>query len=226
MKKIVIFILTSSLTALLCAMMSSCGGTKILSLYDTTFTYTGETLPLEWNKSMGTVWFETDSHKESVKQLLIKHWNEVDWEITKNYWNELMVSLGKNNDVTQGINDKTTSSVDEFINYFNLIGNNFYSKLKDVSITVGSKSEKVDVTLHALNKSDVTYECYSLGENAVGKEYPNDFGISQISFSTAKIAEYDALYFSVPSQDFGADTTEPTVAYPIELICLIAIKTV
>lgn len=71
------------MTALLCAMMSSCGGTKILSLYDTTFTYTGETLPLEWNKSMGTVWFETDSHKESVKQLLIKHWNEVDWEITK-----------------------------------------------------------------------------------------------------------------------------------------------
>lgn len=149
--------------------MSSCGGTKILSLYDTTFTYTGETLPLEWNKSMGTVWFETDSHKEIVKQLLIKHWNEVDWEITKNYWNELMVSLGKNNDVTQGINDKTTSSVDEFINYFNLIGNNFYSELKDVSITVGSKSEKVDVTLHVPNKSDVTYECYSLGENAVEK---------------------------------------------------------
>lgn len=80
-----------------------------------------------------------------------------------------MVSLGKNNDVTQGINDKTTSSVDEFINYFNLIGNNFYYELKDVSITVGSKSEKVDVTLSVPNKSDVTYECYSLGENAVEK---------------------------------------------------------
>ena len=166
---------------------------------------------------MGVIWnTETDSHDESVQALVEKHWNEIDWDVTRESWQNELYESGISHTIAAELNAEATQSVDSFIAYFDGAIQTIYSGLKDISITVGSDGDTVDVTLRVPNRDEVKYMLENRGVNVVGKELVYELGIAQIEFSTAKIAEYDALYFSVPPEDMGLDAPYGTVNYPLE----------
>ena len=216
MKKFILLIVSVAMIAAACMFGAGCENVKILSLYDSTFTFTGKTLPLEWDKSMGIKWLESDSFDESVKKLVEKHWNEIDWDVTRESWQNELYENGVSHTIADGLDAEATQSVDAFINYFDGAIQTIYSGLKDISVTVGSKGETIEVTFSVPGREKVKYSLENRGNNVAGKDLVHDYGVAQIEFSTAKIAKYDALYFSVPSEDMGLDTYSVTVGYPLE----------
>ena len=216
-KKVILSAASVAAVAAACVFGAGCGGTKILSLYDSTFTFTGKTLPLEWDKSMGIKWLESDSFKESVKELVEKHWNEIDWDVTRESWQTELYENGVSHTIAAGLDAEATQSVDSFIEYFDGAIQTIYSGLKDISVTVGSEAQTIEVTFSVPGREDVKYSLENRGVNVAAKDLIHDYGIAQIEFFTAKIAEYDALYFSVPPEDMGFDVSYPaTVGYPLE----------
>ncbi len=216
MKKFILLIVSVAMIAAACMFGAGCENVKILSLYDSTFTFTGKTLPLEWDKSMGIKWLESDSFDESVKKLVEKHWNEIDWDVTRESWQNELYENGVSHTIAEELDAEATQSVDAFINYFDGAIQTIYSGLKDISVTVGSKGETIEVTFSVPGREKVKYSLENRGNNVAGKDLVHDYGVAQIEFSTAKIAKYDALYFSVPSEDMGLDTYSVTVGYPLE----------
>lgn len=101
-----------AILAAVCIFGVGCGNAKILSLYDSTFTFTGKTLPLEWDKNMGLNWHETDSNK-SVKELVTKYWDEIDWGATKEDWQSEMLERGLDTAIADGLTETTTKSVED-----------------------------------------------------------------------------------------------------------------
>ncbi len=207
-----------AILAAVCIFGVGCGNTKILSLYDSTFTFTGKTLSLEWDKNMGLNWHETDSNK-SVKELVTKYWDEIDWGATKEDWQSEMLERGLDTAIADGLTETTTKSVETFIAYFDEAIKTVYDSLKDVSVIVGSDAHTVEVTLRVPGRSEIKYILESRGVNSAGIELSYEYGTTHIEFATGKIAEYDALFFSVPAADLGLDnsdaTVTPTVRFPI-----------
>ncbi len=216
MKKFILPMVSFITIAATCVFGGGCGGVKILPLYDSTFTFTGKTLPLEWDKSMGVIWNEADSHNESVKRLVERYWSVIDWDVTKESWRNAMYERGLDASIAEGLDADATQSADAFTKYFDGAIQTIYSGLKDISVTVGSEAQTIEVTFSVPGREKVEYSLENRGVNVAGKELIHEGGVAQIEFSTAKIAEYDALYFSVPSEDMGLDIYSVTVGYPIE----------
>lgn len=151
-----------AILAAVCIFGVGCGNTKILSLYDSTFTFTGKTLPLEWDKNMGLNWHETDSNK-SVKELVTKYWDEIDWDATKEDWQSEMLERGLDTAIADGLTETTTKSVETFIAYFDEAIKTVYDSLKDVSVIVGSDAHTVEVALRVPGRSEIKYILDSRG---------------------------------------------------------------
>lgn len=153
MKKVVITAIGTLMLSSVLLLSVGCGRGRLVStsLYGKTVTFTGKTMPVDWDGQTGAGYADGES-ETPVGDLIEKYFEEIDWDFT----NEC-----DNYDILGGLQEEDKASPDAFMAYIDTVvqERGIYAGLEGATVTVGSKSDEVEVVFSAPDGKEYRYMC-------------------------------------------------------------------
>ena len=164
MKKVVITAIGTLMLSSVLLLSVGCGGRLVSTpLYGKTVTFTGKTMPVDWDGQTGAGYADGES-ETPVGDLIEKYFEEIDWDYTAEC---------DNYEILANLTEADKASPDAFMAYIDTVvqERGIYAGLEGATVTVGSKSDEVEVVFSAVtvgSKSDEVEVVFSAPD---GKEY-------------------------------------------------------
>ena len=152
MKKVVITAIGTLMLSSVLLLSVGCGGRLVSTpLYGKTVTFTGKTMPVDWDGQTGAGYADGES-ETPVGDLIEKYFEEIDWDFT----NEC-----DNYDILGGLQEEDKASPDAFMAYIDTVvqERGIYAGLEGATVAVGSKSDEVEVVFSAPDGKEYRYTC-------------------------------------------------------------------
>lgn len=161
MKKMRIALVALCAAVLLTVLAAAgCGGVDLTPLYGKTYTFTGKTLPVDWD-GQTSAGYVPGEEKTSVGDLIEKYFGRVNWEYTV-----AADSFG----ILGGLTDSDKASPEAFEKFIDKEAQGIYSSLEGCTVKIGGESDEVDVTVTFKDASigTKTYKCHDSSPDGDG----------------------------------------------------------
>lgn len=153
MKKVVITAIGTLMLSSVLLLSVGCGRGRLVStsLYGKTVTFTGKTMPVDWDGQTGAGYADGES-ETPVGDLIEKYFEEIDWDYTAEW---------DNYEILANLTEADKASPDAFMAYIDTVvqERGIYAGLEGATVTVGSMSDEVEVVFSAPDGNEYRYTC-------------------------------------------------------------------
>ena len=152
MKKVVITAIGTLMLSSVLLLSVGCGGRLVSTpLYGKTVTFTGKTMPVDWDGQTGAGYADGES-ETPVGDLIEKYFEEIDWDYTAEC---------DNYEILANLTEADKASPDAFMAYIDTVvqERGIYAGLEGTTVTVGSMSDEVEVVFSAPDGKEYRYTC-------------------------------------------------------------------
>lgn len=152
MKKVVITAIGTLMLSSVLLLSVGCGGRLVSTpLYGKTVTFTGKTMPIDWDGQTGAGYADGES-ETPVGDLIEKYFDEIDWNYTAEW---------DNYEILANLTEADKASPDAFMAYIDTVvqERGIYAGLEGATVAVGSKSDEVEVVFSAPDGKEYRYTC-------------------------------------------------------------------